>query len=555
MNKQDSSRGDLSQTSQRLEWEKSHMPYTIPNNSCVGCDNCRPQCPTGAIKIENNEYWVDPGLCNNCEGYYSEPQCVIACPTNSPIPSQAKKGRCKVEPRDASSLDLFSNGKNNPFASAIAIWEACNVLAQRTSLHWETDEEGYLCYSRQVNQGRGAIAFHIQDPFKVSDKATDLAAIEGLDIRAACIHLIFAAYATALDQPWEQEFAIDERQIEKYLGMEKRKDLSKAAKLALMKNIVQQACSLIISIDWPQQGRINGFSLTGSRLWHLVDIQHHFQEDNLGCKYLIGLTFKVKAGIWAQYFLNKQACKERTAFYQYGSLPKTLLTTVMSIWQQHEGAVRLMLWLLFKTKMGKEQRITIPTLLRIAYGEEKVALASRQREERKRLLRTFESDLEILNHYGMKAIFDPVTYPPEIQPLWAKLIDIPEDPDEALEFWTNDGGAETRLTDTGPRGKWNLLMNARILAFELPPEWEQQISESEKKQRRTAKAKRKPKTTSDLLGEQILQARKNLNLSQRELAKLTGKSQSWIRDIENGRLKAKLEDQVLLRKVLNIASS
>jgi ferredoxin/DNA-binding transcriptional regulator YiaG len=555
MNKQDSSRGDLRQTSQRLEWEKSQMPYTIPNNSCVGCDNCRPQCPTGAIKIENNEYWVDPGLCNNCEGYYSEPQCVITCPTNSPIPWQAKKGRCKVEPRDASSLDLFSNGKNNPFASAIAIWEACNVLAQRTSLHWETDEEGYISYSRQVNQGRGAIAFHIQDPLKVNDKATDIAAIEELDIRAACIHLIFAAYATALEQPWEQEFAIDERQIEKYLGMEKRKDLSKAAKLALMKNIVQQACSLIISIDWPQQGRINGFSVVGSRLWHLVDIQHHFQEDNLGCKYLIGLTFKVKAGIWAQYFLNKQACKERTAFYQYGSLPKTLLTTVMSIWQQHEGAVRLMLWLLFKTKMGKEQRITIPTLLRIAYGEEKVALASRQREERKRLLRTFESDLEILNHYGMKPLFDPVTYPPEIQPLWAKLIDLPEDPDEALEFWTNDGGAETRLTDTGPRGKWNLLMNARILAFELPPEWEQQISESEKKKTRTAKAKKKPKATNDLLGEQILQARKNLNLSQRELAKLTGKSQSWIRDIENGRLKAKLEDQVLLRKVLNMVSS
>jgi ferredoxin/DNA-binding transcriptional regulator YiaG len=555
MNKQDSSRGDLSQTSQRLEWEKSQMPYTIPNNSCVGCDNCRPQCPTGAIRIEDNEYWVDPGLCNNCEGYYSQPQCVIACPTNSPIPWQAKKGRCKVEPRDASSLDLFSNGKNNPFASAIAIWEACNVLAQRTSLPWETDEEGYISYSRQVNQGRGAIAFHIQDPLKVNDKAKDIAAIEGLDIRAACIHLIFAAYATALEQPWEQEFAIDERQIEKYLGMEKRKDLSKAAKLALMKNIVQQACSLIISIDWPQQGRINGFSLVGSRLWHLVDIQHHFQEDNLGCKYLIGLTFKVKAGLWAQYFLNKQACKERTAFYQYGSLPKTLLTTVMSIWQQHEGAVRLMLWLLFKTKMGKEQRITIPTLLRIAYGEEKVALASRQREERKRLLRTFESDLEILNHYGMKPLFDPVTYPPEIQPLWAKLIDLPEDPDEALEFWTNDGGAETRLTDTGPRGKWNLLMNARILAFELPPEWEQQISESEKKKTRTAKAKKKPKATNDLLGEQILQARKNLNLSQRELAKLTGKSQSWIRDIENGRLKAKLEDQILLRKVLNMASS
>ena len=150
-------------------------------------------------------------------------------------------------------------------------------------------------------------------------------------------------------------------------------------------------------------------------------------------------------------------------------------------------------------------------------------------------------------------MFDPVTYPPEIQPLWAKLMGITEDPDEALEFWINDGGGETRLTDSGPRGKWNLLMNARILSFELPPEWEQQISDSEKKQRRTLKNRRRVRITGDLVGEQILEARKNLNLSQRELAKLTGKSQSWIRDVENGRLKAKIEDQALLRKVLNLA--
>ncbi|MGH8000076.1 MAG: helix-turn-helix domain-containing protein [Brasilonema sp.] len=529
------------------------MPYTIPNNSCVGCDNCRPQCPTGAIKLENNEYWIDPCLCNNCEGYYSEPQCVVACPTHFPIPMQAKRGRCKVDLRDATSPDLFANTKSNPFASAIVIWEACNVLSQRASLSWEIDEYGKVCYRRQVNQGRGAIAFHLTKPCNGSELVTDLGIIETLDIRAACIHLIFAAHATALDQPWQQEFTIDDRQIERYLGLEKRKDLSKTAKLALMKNLVQQTCSLITSINWPQQGLIKGFSAQGSRLWHIVKIQHHFQEDDLGCKYLVGLTFKVKAGLWAQYFLNKQGCKERSTFYQYGSLPKSLLTTVMSIWQQHEGAARLMLWLLFKTKMGKEQRITVPTLLRVAYGEEKVNLACRKREERKRLLRTFENDLEVLNHYGMKPNFDPVTYPSTIQPLWAKLVNIPEDPDEALEFWIKDASGKTRLTDTGPRGKWNMLMNARILSFTLPPEWEHQTTESEKKQR-TTKNRIKSKTTAGyLLGEQILQARKNLNLSQRELAKLAGKSQSWIRDLENGRLKAKLEDQAVLRKVLGIA--
>jgi len=529
------------------------MPYIIPNNNCVGCDNCQPECPTGAIKVENNQYWIDPELCNNCVGYYPEPQCVLVCPTNAPIPIKSKKGRCKVEPRDVTSPDLFSNGKNHPFASAIVVWEACNLLAQRTSLHWEKDESGNLCYSRQVNQGRGAIAFQIQETFSPGQPTVDLAQISHLDIRAACIHLIFAAQITALEQPWVQEFAIDERQIEKYLGLEKRKDLNKNTKLALIKHIVLQACSLMVSIDWPQQGQVPGFSITNTHIWHLTGIKHHFQSDDEGCKYLIGMTFKIKAGIWSQHFLNKQACKEKKAFYQYGILPKTLLTTVMSLWQQHEGAVRLMLWLLFKTKMGKEQRITIPTLLRVAYGEEKVTLAARQREERKRLVRTFENDLEVLNHHGIKPIFDPVTYPPTIQPLWAKLVELPEDPDEALEFWINDGGNETRLTDSGPRGKWDLLMNARILSFELTEDWEQNRTVAKKKQQRTNKAPKNPKNTGDLLGETVSQARKNLNISQRELAKLTGKSQSWIRDVENGRLKAKLADQALLRQVLNIS--
>ncbi len=528
------------------------MPYTIQNNSCVDCDNCRIQCPVGAIKFVNDEYWIDPCLCNNCQGFYSEPQCVSVCPTHSPVPLQVKRGRCKVEPREATSPSLFSNGKSNAFASAIAIWEGCNVLSQRTSLPWEVDENGYICYRRQVNQGKGAIAFHLTVPFSDDKLATKMMAVEALDIRAASIHLIFAAYITAIEKPWQQEFVIDDKQIEKYLGLGKRKDLNKTAKLSLIKNLVRQVCSLMVSIDWAQQGRIKGFTIEKTPLWHLLDIQHHFQEDDKGCKYLIGLTFKIKAGLWTQYFLNRQACKERTAFYQYGSLPKSLLNTVMSIWQQHEGAARLMLWLLFKTKMGKEQRITVPTLLRVAYGEKKVAAACRQRDDRKRLLRTFESDLEVLNHYGMKPQFDPITYPPNIQPLWAKLVDIPEDPDEAIEFWINDGGGTSRLTDAGPRGKWNMLMNARILSFELPPELEQQLSKAAKKHK-TTRTQRRTKTTGGLLGEQILQARKNLNLSQRELAKLAGKSQSWIRDIENGRLKVKLEDQSILRKVLGIA--
>jgi DNA-binding transcriptional regulator YiaG len=532
------------------------MAYTITSR-CFGCDSCRPQCPTGAIRIDSEQYWIDPSLCNNCVGYYPEPQCVVHCPISSAIPLQAKKGRCKVDARTATSPDLFSNGKSNPFASAIVIWELCNILAQRRSLPWDADASGKLSYQRQVNQGRGAIAFRITELIDSElpvalEGAKAVLAIEMLDIRAACMHLIYAAHATALDKPWEQEFIINDRQIEEYLGLEKRKDLTKLAKLTLIKDLAQQPCKITTSIDWPQQGKLKGFFVEESRLWHLLEIEYHFQEDAMGCKHLVGFTFRVRAGIWAEYFLNKQGCKERTSFYQYGTLPKSLLSAVMSIWQQHEGAARLMLWLLFKTKMGKEQRITVPTLMRVAYGEERVLLASANREDRKRLLRTFESDLEVLSHYGLKPVFDPLSYPPEIQPLWAKLVDLPEDAEAALEFWMNDGSNNTRLTDSGPRGKWNRLMNARISRFELPPDWYQQLSEFEKKKQQTTKRRTKSKTQSALSGEEIVRLRKSLRLTQRDLAQMTGKSQSWIRDIEKGRFRANSEDQLLLRKVLGL---
>ncbi len=534
------------------------MVYKIPGN-CLACDSCRPQCPTGAIKTEDDNYWIDPSLCNNCEDYNYEAQCLDSCPISCPIPSEPKKGRYKAEVRPVTSPTLFANGKNNPFASSMVMWELCNVLAQRESLDWKIDETKQPYYEKSVNGGRGEIRLRISD--QLDDEWTAIyeeqaaISIESLDIKAACMHLIYAAYATTLDQPWEQEFLISDRQIEKYLELDKRKDLSKATKLSLIRKIAVQPCLIVASINWPKQGKVNQISVENSPLWHLLEIQHHFQEDEMGCKYLVGLTFRIKAGIWAKYFLNQQGCKDRTAFYQYGILPRSLLTTIMSIWQQHEGAARMMVWLLFKTKMGKEQRITVPTLMRVAYGEEKVTLATQRREERKRLLRTFESDLECLNHYGLKPVFDPVTYPPEIQPLWAKLAELPDDADAALEFWIQDGSNETRITDASPRGKWNLLMNARILWFELPPDWEQRMTKTKTNKKPASNHRKlKLKEPSSLLPEQIVTARKNQGISQRDLAEMTGKSQSWIRDLEKGRLSAKLADQALLRKALGLMS-
>lgn len=67
------------------------MAYTIPNE-CVQCGLCVPACPTNAIQLDaNNNYWVEPGLCNNCEEQNSPPACLSYCPDNLPVPLPQKK--------------------------------------------------------------------------------------------------------------------------------------------------------------------------------------------------------------------------------------------------------------------------------------------------------------------------------------------------------------------------------------------------------------------------------------------------------------------------------
>lgn len=58
------------------------MSYTI-TSQCIECQRCQPACPVGAIQWDGTRFKIDSDRCNSCVGYYSVPQCVAACPTNS----------------------------------------------------------------------------------------------------------------------------------------------------------------------------------------------------------------------------------------------------------------------------------------------------------------------------------------------------------------------------------------------------------------------------------------------------------------------------------------
>ncbi|MGD1952869.1 MAG: hypothetical protein ACFB14_24975 [Leptolyngbyaceae cyanobacterium] len=223
-----------------------------------------------------------------------------------------------------------------------------------------------------------------------------------------------------------------------------------------------RSCHLLVTRACPRPGKVPSFTLSEHPIWHLLKTDYYFEKDAEGDQHLIGLGITIRAGIWAKHFLNKRDYRNQTAFYQYGVLPKSLLAEVMSNWQQHEGAVRILLWLLFKLRLGGDHRLTIRTLLKIAYGEERLIEATTVRGAHKRLLKTFESDLETIYYYGLKPLFDPETYPADIQPLWSRVIDLPDDVDEALDFWVNDAQRSRSLTDTPPPDKWQRLINSLL---------------------------------------------------------------------------------------------
>jgi DNA-binding transcriptional regulator YiaG len=456
------------------------------------------------------------------------------------------------------SPSLFLDRDVHPFASSMVIWEGCNILSQGRSLPWQVDDQGYLCYRRSVLHGRGMLQFWLarggddlpRDPVPLRTAAEALPVLDHLDPRMACMHLIFAAHAVALERPWEEAFVVSDRQLATYLSLDKRKDLSNAGRSELIEAIAREVCQLVVAGQWPRQGRVSGFALQPDYIWRLEAVQPYPYGSD-GPTTAKGFSLRIQPGQWTRWFLNRLGCQDQSGFYQYGLLPKVLLDTIMTNWQRHAGAVRLMLWLLFRSRLGGSQGITVPTLWRIAYGAATVERANYERDERKRRIRIFERDLEVLFEAGFRPIFDPVTYPVAIQPLWFRLLTLPDDSEAELEFWIDDGGQQQRITDPSPRGKWQMLERAKLLGFELPPALGQVAKDLDQRRSRKTRSRRSSKSM-ELSAAQIVAGRQAKGLSQRQLAAHMGKSQSWVRDVEKGRLIVQPGDRQRLWEVLGL---
>jgi DNA-binding transcriptional regulator YiaG len=434
-----------------------------------------------------------------------------------------------MDKRPKTSPDLFQNSTTSRMANALPIWEASSILTQRQQLPWTQDPNGKLHYAKDIDNGQGAIHFWVTEDLEDEHPATlagaaALAVIDTFDIRAACMHLIYAAHATQLARPWEQEIIISDQQIENYLGLKKRTDKNKREKLALIEEIAKQPCKITTFISCRSQGKVKGFTLEEGRLWHLMGTRYHYQQNLQGERELTGISFVVKPGLWAQYFLNEESRHDRTGHYQQGNLSKNLLESVMSLWQHREGAARLMVWLLFQDQFNRRSPLNVAVLMEIAYGQQKIQQAKDNSEHRKKLASTWDEDLLTLHDRGWRIQFDPETYPIEIQPL---------------------GFGRENLQR--PRGFFDKLLLANLW---IQPQ--EEIAEALPASASTAETTAMPIVISALTGEQIKELRQAQGWGQRKLATLTGISQGMICMIENGSRSITPENEAILRQIFEI---
>ncbi|MGB5917381.1 MAG: helix-turn-helix transcriptional regulator [Phormidesmis sp.] len=443
-------------------------------------------------------------------------------------PLTKKPTKAMTGDRPRTSPDLFENSGLTKVNSSLPIWEASNILTQQRQLSWTTDPDGKLFYRRDVNDGQGAICFWVADnteeerPAALAGAAA-LAVIDTFDIRAACMHLIFAAHASQMERPWEQELVIDDRQIESYLGLQRRTDKNRQEKLALIEEIVKQPCKITTFISWPGQGKRKKFTVEEGRLWHLLGTRYHYQQDLFGKKQVTGMSFVVKAGLWAKYFLNEESPDQSLPGGE-GVLSRSLLESVMSLWQHRAGAARLMVWLLFKSQLSRLYTIPVCTLLEVAYGTDKVRAAQDDNQLRKKLTNTWDEDLLALHDRGGQIRFDSKTYPEDIQP-----------------------SGFGRENNRRPRGFFEKLLNAQ-LEIKPPQSWD--LAQLEVAAAEPLEDADVQLSVVSLTGSQIRNMRTAKGWSQRKLSKLTGISQGLISMMENEERSITESNESILRQTL-----
>ena len=399
------------------------------------------------------------------------------------------------------------------------------VLSSTTALmhreRWKQDQSGAPRFVRWFNRPKGSYVAHyvMEDPSAsfhpevlTGRLAWDIVADFGVE--AARLHLVFAAYATQPEHgpPWMGYSRIRGSDLMKILGMGRqirnpdagndgRRFITKTLKLLRLVKLAQSIARLGVQVFWQDSKRNCSVSL--SQMWDVridlhgpINFQQIVEEPE-------EVIITVRAGLWAEKFLNSKATEDKTAstLFQYG----LLAASTLRINPHQEGlAARLAVHLTFRSRINKgKSRCKVGSLWQEVLPDTDLGKRNqfRTKEQRYRMKQRWDNALTSLKKRGWQIEFDDKTYPAEYRPSWAK---------------------EQSNHQPLPAGYFAKLRQA-VLSIGLP-----EFPTMEPRQERPA----------ELTPEVIRRRRTAKQLTQKDLARALGKHQTWVSMLETGKTRA-----------------
>jgi hypothetical protein len=244
---------------------------------------------------------------------------------------------------------------------------------------------------------------------------------------AAYVLLIFSAYATDSEQPWEQQIRLRGTDLIRLFGWDKRTDITLGQKLKKVGHLTQLVCSLSVLISNINVGA-NRYNVARGPMWLLEELEYAGQlaltvdaNQPGSLNYDAGdpdeLYIKVRPGSWTEKFLNARDLNSgKEALCQYGYLAKSTLQ--INPYRQRLAS-KLAIFLTIMSRIRREGRYEVGTLLERLEPKELLEAIESSKQRRNTLITQWDNALLTLHELGWQIEFDDATYPEIIRPEWS----------------------------------------------------------------------------------------------------------------------------------------
>ncbi|MGI0489784.1 helix-turn-helix domain-containing protein [Pantanalinema rosaneae CENA516] len=279
--------------------------------------------------------------------------------------------------------------------------------------------------------------------------------LQQLGPEAAYLFLIFAAYASDTDRPWQGQIRLTGSELLRFYGWNQHDDLTPGGALKRISSLVQMVCGLSVAIVQCDSSQPHSSATTGA-IWLLESLEYMGTRTASSgdqsalqpeATDLEELVIWVKPGRWTAHFLANPEPAAIAALRQYGYMVKSTLQINP---YRKRLAARLALFLLIMSRLQPSGRYRVGTLLAAIESPGLVEELHQNRTQRHQLLDQWDSALLTLTQLGWEIKFDPRTYPRSLQPTWSRTEGSPTHsqirPKAWLSQWLNAHLAITPTT-------------------------------------------------------------------------------------------------------------